>query len=152
MNEAFGEWTHKGRWVVGCLALGPWTVWAQVSPAMGDVDWKQANEAVAEFPRGHADVLKWEKLNLPAPRQSEQVVGVALNLMSPEAAVRQAWSAHRGLQTVMQRLGTVNVDLIAQGRGAEVDASLQRRVADMAELLELASQGRKAWVQAVAAR
>lgn len=24
-------------------------------------DWKAANAAVAEFPRGHADVLKWEK-------------------------------------------------------------------------------------------
>ena len=24
-------------------------------------DWKAANTAVAKFPRGHADVLKWEK-------------------------------------------------------------------------------------------
>ena len=24
-------------------------------------DWKAANAAVAQFPRGHADVLKWEK-------------------------------------------------------------------------------------------
>ena len=24
-------------------------------------DWKAANAAVAKFPRGHADVLKWEK-------------------------------------------------------------------------------------------
>ena len=24
-------------------------------------DWKAANGAVAQFPRGHADVLKWEK-------------------------------------------------------------------------------------------
>lgn len=26
-------------------------------------DWKAANAAVARFPRGHADVVKWEKAN-----------------------------------------------------------------------------------------
>lgn len=26
-----------------------------------DIPWKQANEAVARFPRGHADLLKWEE-------------------------------------------------------------------------------------------
>ena len=30
-------------------------------------DWKAANAAVAQFPRGHADVLKWEKAQLAAP-------------------------------------------------------------------------------------
>ena len=29
-------------------------------------DWKAANAAVARFPRGHADVLKWEKAQAPA--------------------------------------------------------------------------------------
>ena len=29
-------------------------------------DWKAANAAVAKFPRGHADVLKWEKAS-PTP-------------------------------------------------------------------------------------
>ena len=29
-------------------------------------DWKAANAAVAQFPRGHADVLKWEKAQAPA--------------------------------------------------------------------------------------
>jgi hypothetical protein len=29
-------------------------------------DWKAANAAVAEFPRGHADVLKWEKARAAA--------------------------------------------------------------------------------------
>ena len=52
----------------------------------------------------------------------------------------------------MSRLGAANVNALAQGRWTEVDASLQRRVPDMAELLEVAAQGRKAWVQAVAAR
>ena len=35
-------------------------------PASGSIatepmDWKAANQAVAQFPRGHADVLQWEK-------------------------------------------------------------------------------------------
>lgn len=29
-------------------------------------DWKAANAAVSEFPRGHGDVLKWEKSQSPA--------------------------------------------------------------------------------------
>lgn len=30
------------------------------------VDWKKANAAVAEFPRGHIDLLKWEERQSPA--------------------------------------------------------------------------------------
>lgn len=30
-------------------------------------DWKAANAAVAEFPRGHGDVLKWEKAQNAGP-------------------------------------------------------------------------------------
>ncbi len=29
--------------------------------------WRQANERVAEFPRGHMDLLRWEAANLPSP-------------------------------------------------------------------------------------
>ena len=35
-------------------------------------DWKAANAAVAEFPRGHGDVLKWEKAQNPATKTTEQ--------------------------------------------------------------------------------
>jgi hypothetical protein len=35
----------------------------------GSVDWKKANAAVAEFPRGHIDLLKWEERQ-PAPAAS----------------------------------------------------------------------------------
>ncbi len=33
-------------------------------------DWKAANAAVAQFPRGHADVLKWEKAQSALPGQA----------------------------------------------------------------------------------
>lgn len=30
-------------------------------------DWKAANAAVGQYPRGHRDIVKWEKAQLPAP-------------------------------------------------------------------------------------
>ena len=35
-------------------------------------DWKAANAAVAQFPRGHADVLKWEKAQATAASKTTQ--------------------------------------------------------------------------------
>jgi hypothetical protein len=35
------------------------------------VDWKQANTLVGQFPRGHADLLKWEQAQPPATPQPE---------------------------------------------------------------------------------
>ena len=45
--------------------------------ASGDIvtqpgDWKAANASVAEFPRGHGDVLKWEKAQSPVTKATEQ--------------------------------------------------------------------------------
>lgn len=36
-----------------------------VEPALDD--WKKANAAVGQFPRGHADLLKWEQAQEPKP-------------------------------------------------------------------------------------
>lgn len=155
-----------------CLAL-PLALWAQAASSplapLPDIDWKRANAAVAEFPRGHADVLKWEQQNqhesaaqADSPHSvsaagAGRVTGAAtpadgMSLPSAEAAVRQGWAAHRGLVRTQNRMGPANVALLAQGRWTEVDPSLQRRVDDAGELLEVATQARKAWVQAVAAR
>ena len=46
----------------------------QALPASGTIvaqpgDWKAANAAVAAFPRGHADVLQWEKAQAAAAGQ-----------------------------------------------------------------------------------
>ncbi|KRH98488.1 hypothetical protein [Curvibacter sp. PAE-UM] len=30
-------------------------------------DWKAANAAVGQYPRGHRDIVKWEKAQPPAP-------------------------------------------------------------------------------------
>ena len=45
-----------------------------------------------------------------------------------------------------------NEQLIAEGRWTELDPSLQRRVEDAGEVLEVAAAGRKAWIDAVAAQ
>lgn len=137
-----------------CVAGWPLSLSAQALEAPPAVDWKRANEAVAEFPRGHADVLKWEQqqVTAAAPADTGATAVGGLSLPSAEAAVRQGWLAHRGLIQPQNRMGTANVALLAQGRWIEVDPSLQRRVHDAGELLEVAAQARKAWVQAVAAR
>lgn len=33
-------------------------------------DWKRANAGVGQFPRGHADLLKWEEAQRPRPPAS----------------------------------------------------------------------------------
>jgi outer membrane protein TolC len=124
---------------------------AQSAPPTADKTWRDANDAVGQYKRGHADILKWEKDNPPVAQSEPQDVA-SLSLLSADAAVRQAWLAHRELVKPMAKLGTANVDLIAQGRWLALDPMLQRRVDDVDELLEIAAQARKAWYQAVAAR
>jgi len=136
--------------VLGVLAL-PMVVSAQIAPAPPEKSWREANDAVGQFKRGHADILKWEKENVPAA-PGQELASPSLSLMTAEDAVRQAWRAHLDLVKPMNRIGTANVDLIAKGQWAELDPILQRKVDDMDELLEVAAQGRKAWYQAVAAR
>ncbi|MBU4280580.1 MAG: hypothetical protein KKG11_09140 [Gammaproteobacteria bacterium] len=63
-----------------------------------------------------------------------------------------AWTVHRELARPLSKLGSKNVQLIAEGRSTELDPSLQRRVEDAGELLEVAAAGRKAWIEAVAAQ
>jgi len=135
---------------ISVLAL-PLVVSAQIAPAPAEKNWREANDAVGQFKRGHADILKWEKQNTPVV-QPEASAAARLSLMSPEDAVRQAWLFHRGLVKPMNRIGAANVDLIAKGQWADVDPVWQRKVDDFGELLEVAAQGRKAWIQAVAAR
>lgn len=56
----------------------------------GAEDWKKANAAVAQFPRGHADLLKWEAQQRPdAP---------AAAASAPRAAASAAPSPAAGAQ------------------------------------------------------
>jgi hypothetical protein len=142
--------TALRAFALGALTL-PMLVSAQLAPAPAEKNWREANDAVGQYKRGHADILKWEKENMPAAPSGEQSPA-RLSLMSPEDVARQAWRAHRELLNPINRLGAANVDLVAKGQWIDVDPSLQRRVDDYGELLEVAAEGRKAWIQAVAAR
>ncbi len=152
---------RASRSAIGQLTLAlllPLSAWAQtatpppqagVAPPL--VDWRGANDAVAQFKRGHIDLLKWESANLPA-ESTAPAVQPNLILMTPRDAVRQAWRAHRELARTQSRIGTDATQRVADGRWDTVDPSLQRRVDDMDELLEVAADARKAWLNAVAAR
>jgi len=133
------------------FCLVPLMVVAQGIAPSPEVDWKKANEAVGTFKRGHADVLKWEQNNLPAEKGAE-TGKPAFALMNVEQVVRQAWKAHPDLAKALSVLGEPATREIAAGRFQVVDAVLRRRVGDLPEILEVATEAKKAWIDAVAAR
>ncbi|MBH2043867.1 MAG: TolC family protein [Comamonadaceae bacterium] len=138
------------RLLVAGIVVGPLALFAQAASLVQESDWRRANDAVGALERGHADVLQWEQANLTA--DSGQPVATGAAIPTAEAAVRMAWRAHRELAGPLARLGAQNEQLIAQGRWTALDPSLQRRVHDAGEVLEVAVQARKAWIEAVAAQ
>lgn len=140
------------RVAVAGLLAGPLVLAAQpADPPIQPSDWRKANEAVGAFPRGHADVLRWEQARPPAPTVAD-ATGSALALPSAEAAVRQAWRLHPELARPLARIGAAATAAIAQGQWTSIDPSLQRRIDDLDEVFEVAASARQAWVRAVAAQ
>lgn len=129
----------------------PLTLSAQTNSSGAEQTWRKANDAVGSLKRGHADVLKWEQANVP-PQAMQSPVAEGLKLLTIEDVTYQAWRNHRDLDPSLARLGAANVALVAAGRWTEVDPGLQRRVDGMDEVLSVAVQARKAWLQALAAR
>jgi hypothetical protein len=145
-------WSARGLGAAFACALLPLAAAAQqagVAPPL--TDWRSANEAVAQFKRGHIDLLKWENANLK-PAVEAQAPAPNLLLMAPADVVRQAWRVHLDLARTQSQLGASAVKQIADGRFEAIDPSLQRRVEGTDELLEVAVDARKLWLEAVAAR
>jgi len=114
-------------------------------------DWRKANEAVGQFLRGHADVLRWEQSQTAKTAVAQsQAAGFALS--STADAVRAAWSAHPELASPLAQLGSRNVERITSGDWGTLDPALQNRIHHVDRLLEIAATTRKAWFTAVAAR
>ncbi|MDD2729630.1 TolC family protein [Malikia sp.] len=144
-----------------CLALGlvagPVLAMAQTpptpatAPASPEPAWRQANESVGQFQRGHADLLKWEQGQAPVAAQVPAAMP-DFALATAEQAVRQAWRAHRELARPLAILGAAKADLLAAGRWLELDPGLNWRIDDFGELLEVAVQARKTWIDAVASQ
>lgn len=133
-----------------CLAAGLLILpaWAMAQAASPGSAWRDANAAVGQFPRGHADLLKWEQQQAPAAAPvTPAAPGLALTTV--DQAVRQAWNAHPQLARPLARLGAAQVEQLAAGRWLELDPGLNWRIDDFTELLEVAVQTRKAWTEAV---
>ena len=147
------KFKQRNMWPAMALGLVsvPLALAAQTTAPGAETDWRRANEAVGQLKRGHADVLKWEQVNVPPPAL-QGPVAASLKLLTIEDVTRQAWRNHLDLAQPLARLGAANVALIAEGRWTEVDQGLRRKVDDMDEVLHVAVQARKAWLQTLAAR
>lgn len=131
-----------------CLPIGAWSQ----TPVPADTQaWRAANEAVGQFKRGHADVLKWEQDQPPAEAQTP-VRGPVLALSGLDEAVRRAWKSHTDLGPVLARLDTDTQTALASGRWEAIAPQWLRRVDGFSELLALTAQVRKDWASAQAAR
>lgn len=99
------------------------------TPQLGEIDWRQANETVGQFTRGHIDVLRWESEN-PASGQAEPAPAGAL--IGASESLRLALAARPDLlaTTSMSQAERASADIAA--------AALSRDVL-------------RAWVSAVAA-
>lgn len=132
------------------LAVIPWVVQAQGQESAAQ-EWRKANEAVGQFPRGHADVLRWEQSQTPKAATA-QSPAASFALASAADAVRAAWSAHPELASPLAQLGRRNAERIAAGDWSSLDPGLQRWIHQVDRLLAIAATTRKAWFTAVAAR
>jgi outer membrane protein TolC len=140
------------RTLVLTLAATPWALSAQTVAPPAPQDWRSANDAVGSLKRGHIDVLKWEAANTPQDLAAPAPIHATIPLLTLDDVIRQAWRAHLDLRPPLAALGADNVSLIAAGSWTALDPSLQRRVDGAGEVLEVATQAKKAWLQAVAAR
>lgn len=80
------------------------------TPQLGEIDWRQANEAVGQFARGHIDVLRWEGEN-PVTGQEEAAPEGAL--LSSAQALRLALSSRPDLlaTSAMSRAERAHADI-----------------------------------------
>ncbi|MEZ5701494.1 MAG: TolC family protein [Burkholderiaceae bacterium] len=75
-----------------------------------------------------------------------------LALDTPAEAVYLAWRRHPDLKRIQDVLGRQTTQQVAEGRLDALDSAWQRRVDEVGEWLDVATQARKAWIEAVAAR
>jgi hypothetical protein len=135
---------------VGLLCV-PSFGWTQSSTQSQEEIWRKANDAVGQFKRGHADVLKWEQSN-SKPEAATESVGNSLAVASEQDAIRLAWKRHTDLSLAIAHLGVSDLDAIVSGRWDQIEPKLVRRIDGVGELLSVAAQVRKDWVTVVASQ
>lgn len=92
--------------------------------------WRAANDAVGAFPRGHADILRWERTQAPPAAADPAPEGPG---WTPQEVVRRALQHHPEL--------LVTPDLAAPERLRRLQAAAA-----------LARDAQAAWIEAIAAR
>ena len=104
------------------LVVGSWAAHAQEQQS-AIADWRKANETVGQYPRGHADVFRWEgqqNHNKAAPR----VEVAEFALPSAADAVRAAWTIRPELSALLPQVGPQTAQHVAEGRWGEVDPGM----------------------------
>jgi len=139
----------RTRWWVAALAAAPVMGWPQTPAVDATHAWRQANDVVGQFRRGHIDLLKWEKTQ-PVVKDDAPAPATVLALPNGEVAVQQAWKLRPDLAGTLNRLQASDRALIANGQWEQLDPRLLRRTDGLSELLEFTAQVRRAWLQATA--
>lgn len=108
--------------------------------------WRQANERVAEFPRGHIDLLRWEAANAPRATVDAAPAGPALGLADAlRASLRQRPDlfTHAGMNPLaMARVRVAYAAHVRDLQHAWIDAvALQQRARHMAAVLDASRTG-----------
>lgn len=117
-----------GAVLLGAALSGP--AWAQPEPP---ADWREANDLVGSFPRGHADIVQWEAQQRPPATPATPAA---------QPAAAQRWSLTDALMAAQR----ARPDLLARpGQNALERAALRLEQADLALQVE------RAWLRAVAA-
>lgn len=124
------------------------------APAADDA-WLKANANVADYPRGHIDVLRWEKKNLSADKpdsdknstESTSTHSTPIDFVSYWQSVLQV---HRAQQQAVNRLGPRLWQLAIAGALSPDDRLRVQRSEGAEEALALYVQTQNAWYQAIA--
>ncbi len=136
---------------LGPLALGVALITAvlplaQAQQASPPPSWQDANKAVAEFPRGHIDLLRWEQKNKPLPPQD--AASPQAGQLSLERAIQ--WTLRDPVEWLKPGMSRVEIAEIRQNTAARrgqvqrlwVDAVASRQsVQHSRDLLEVAEAG-----------
>lgn len=143
----------KSVWLGAWLASLSLTVLADTHSVVTQAgDWQTANQHVAQFPRGHADIVKWEAQHAAIPPATTPPHDAAvLPLASAAEAVRLAWQAHPSLMRPLAKLGNIQQNHIAEGQWLLLTPQQYQRIDHAEDVWETAYEARRAWVLAVAA-
>ena len=95
------RWARTTGWPALALTLAIAPLGAQAQGADAAVqDWRQANEAVGQFPRGHADVLRWESTQPPLAGTGQQTAP-AFALATAADAVRAEYVGGQSIKRLV---------------------------------------------------